>query len=181
MSEIKPFKPLESTTHYQGRAFDVRRDRVELPDGAQTELDIVAHVGAVTIVPYHEGQVWFVRQYRHAAGLVLLELPAGTLEADENPDHAAQRELREEIGMGALRVDKIGTFFLAPGYSTEHMHVYLATNLFAAPLESDADEFLEVVAYPLEEVWEMVANNAFDDAKTLAALLLARPHFSSSQ
>ena len=128
------FERVDSEMGYQGRAFNVRRDTVRLPDGQLARLDIVEHVGAVTILPLDEtGRIWFVRQYRHAAGKVLLELPAGTLEAGEAPEACAAREVREEIGQAAGELQKLGEFFLAPGYSTEYMHVYLATGLHSRP------------------------------------------------
>jgi ADP-ribose pyrophosphatase len=115
-----------------------------------------------------------VRQYRHAAGQELLELPAGALEPGEPPEACARREIREEIGMAAEKIQKIGEFFLAPGYSTEYMHVFLATGLRRDPLPGDPDEFLSVETYPVIEVLRMVAGGEIQDAKTLAALLVAQ-------
>jgi ADP-ribose pyrophosphatase len=169
------YETLHSETVYQGRAFNVRRDEIRLPDGLSVRLDIVNHVGAVTLVPVDEqNRVWFVRQYRHAAGEVLLELPAGTLEPGEPPLDCAQREIREEIGMAARRMKLIGEYFLAPGYSTEFMHVFLATDLRPDPLPGDADEFLSTEAIPLEVVQRMIENGKIRDAKTLASLMLAK-------
>ncbi len=171
------FETIQSETVYQGRVFDVRRDQVRLPNGAQTRLDIVEHEPAVALLPVDaEEQVWFVRQYRHAAGRELLELPAGVVEKGEAPEACAQRELREEIGMAAGRLQKIGAFFLAPGYSTEYMYVFLARDLSPAPLEADEDEVLSVEQVPLGEVLRMASEGAIHDAKSLAALLLAQPH-----
>lgn len=161
---------------YQGRAFDVRRDRVRLPNGKVTQLDIVEHVGAVTLVPVDEGnRILFVRQYRHAAGRHLLELPAGTLEADELPIECARREVREETGMAAGNLKKIGEFFLAPGYSTEYMYVYLATDLNSAPLPGDQDEFLYLTPVPVEQAYKLILDGEIKDAKSIAALMLVRP------
>jgi len=174
------FETLFSEVAYTGRVFDVRRDQVKLPDGQTTQLDIVAHGGAVVILPIdQQGQVWFVRQYRHATGETLLELPAGALEAGEDPTQCAQRELREEIGMQAGTLKKLGGFFLAPGYSTEFIHLFLATELEAAPLPGDIDEFLTVEPHRLSAVFGMIGTNAFLDAKTLAGLLLAYPVLTS--
>lgn len=170
------FETIHSEVLYRGRAFNVRREEVRMPDGHVAQLDIVDHVGAVTILPIDEaGRIWFVRQYRHAAGVILLELPAGTLEAGESPDECARREIREEIGMSAGELHKVGEFFLAPGYSSEYMHVYLATGLHADPLPGDADEFLSVDRIPVEQVYDMVQTGGVRDAKSLAALFLARP------
>lgn len=169
------YQTLQSEPVYQGKAFRVRRDQVRLPDGQLTRLDIVEHIGAVTILPLDaDGRIWFVRQYRHAAAQELLELPAGTLEPGEPPEACARREIREETGLAAGELHKLGEFFLAPGYSTEYMHVFLATDLHPDPLPGDQDEFLSVEARPAGEVFEMIARGEIQDAKTLAALLLAR-------
>ncbi len=171
-----PFELLKSETIYTGRALTIRRDHVRLPDGRETRLDIVDHIGSVIIVPLdEEGNLLFVRQYRHAAGLDLLELPAGTLEVGEAPDDCARREVREETGMAAGKLERLGGFYLAPGYSTEYMHVYLATDLRADPLEADADEFLSIERHPLEGIAALVQEGKIPDAKSLAAFWLAWP------
>jgi len=171
------FETIHSEQMYQGRAFSVRQDRVRLPNEGETKLDIVEHVGAVTIMPIGEnGNVWFVRQYRHAIGIEILELPAGTLEPGEPPEVCAERETREEIGMGAKKFQKIGAFYMAPGYSTEFMHVYLATNLFDAPLPGDKDEFLAIERIPIKQVLNMIQTGKFIDGKTLAVFQLAKPY-----
>ena len=174
------FETIQSDNKYCGRAFSVRQDQVKLPNGDTAELDIVEHVGAVTIVPIDaDGDIWFVRQYRHAARLEILELPAGTLEDGENPDICAHRETREEIGMAPGDLQKMGEFYLAPGYSTEYMHVYLATDLKPDPLPSDTDEFLSIESYPAEKAFSMVESGEIKDAKSLAALLLLQMHLVS--
>jgi ADP-ribose pyrophosphatase len=171
------FETIHSKSIYQGRAFSVRQDQVRLPNGAETGLDIVEHSGAVTILPIDaEGNIWFVRQYRHAVGTVMLELPAGTLEPGEPPELCADRETREEIGMGAKSLQKVGTFYMAPGYSTEFMHVYVATGLFEAPLEGDSDEFLNVERIPMRQIPDMIQTGKIIDGKTLAVFQLAKPY-----
>jgi ADP-ribose pyrophosphatase len=170
------FKLIKSDMVYQGRAFKVRKDLVKLPDGTSSTLDIVQHNNAITIIPLDgEGRIWLVRQYRHAGGEVLLELPAGTLDEQELPEVCAYREVREEIGMSAAKLVNIGEFFLAPGYSTEYMYVYLATGLLPDPLETDEDEFLEVEQMPVKELYDLAERGKIQDCKTLAALFLARP------
>ena len=172
------FKTLLSEKMYQGRAFDVRRDEVEPPNGKTSKLDIVEHVGAVTILPIDaDDNIWFVRQYRHPAGIEILELPAGTLEPNEDPLACAQREIQEEIGMAAGKLEKIGEFFLAPGYSTEYMYLYLATDLSSSALPQDEDEFLAVEKYPVNQVLEMAQTGQIQDAKSMAAFFLAEPIF----
>lgn len=169
------FKLISSELIYHGEVFSVRRDILRTPADQRINLDIVEHDDAVTILPLDEqGRVWFVRQYRHAAERDLLELPAGKLEPMEPPEECARREIREEIGMAAEQLEKLGSFYLAPGYSTEFMHVYLATGLYPDPLPGDEDEFLSVTAFPVEKVFELAASGQLIDAKSLAALLFFR-------
>jgi ADP-ribose pyrophosphatase len=144
---------------------------VRLPDGKAVKLDIVDHVGAVTLIPVDEaGMIWFVRQYRHATGKMLLELPAGTLEPGEQPEVCALRELREEIGMACKDLQKAGEFFLAPGYSTEYMYMFIATGLYANPLPGDSDEFLSIEKIPIAEAFKMAVRGEIQDAKSLVGL-----------
>lgn len=173
------FTTIRSQKVYSGRVFDVSLDEIRLPNGKLSELDIVQHPGAVTLVPVDaQGRLWMVRQYRHAAHGELLELPAGSLEAGEPAGDCARREAREEIGMAADRLELIGEFYLAPGYSTEYMYVYLATGLRPDPLQADEDEFLTVEPLAAAEVYRMAAEGSIKDCKTLAALFLARPYLS---
>ncbi len=170
-----PFELLKKEIVYPGRAFTIRCDTLRLPDGHETRFDIVEHVGSVIIIPLDgQGNLLFVRQYRHAAGFDLLELPAGTLNKDEAPEACALREIREETGMAAGHMQHLGGFYLAPGYSTEYMHVYLATDLCPDPLEADADEFLTVEPIPLAKAMAIARAGKILDAKSLAAILLAQ-------
>lgn len=165
---------LKSETVFRGRAFNVRLDEVEYAPGRATRLEIVEHSGAVTMVPVDEqGRVYFIRQYRHAAGQELLELPAGTLEPGEDPAVGAARELQEEIGLRAEHLEPLAAFYLAPGYSTEWMHVYLARGLRPAPLPQDEDEIIHVTPLAATAALAAAAAGEVRDAKSLAALLLA--------
>lgn len=171
-----PFELLKSEVLMKGRTFAIRQDRLKTPDGRETKLEIIEHGGSAVIIPIDEnGNMLLVRQYRHATGQDLLELPAGTLDDDEEPEACAARELREETGMAAGVLTKLGDFYLAPGYSTEFMVVYLATELNPDPLEADADEFLSVEAVPVREAIKMAERGEMPDAKSLAALFLGRP------
>jgi ADP-ribose pyrophosphatase len=175
------FNLIRSQSIYQGRAFTVRQDDVLLPNGQSSQLDIVDHPGAVVLVPVdHEGNLWLVRQYRHAAGETMLELPAGTLEPGEDIESCAYRELREETGMSAGKISKIGEFYMAPGYSTEYLHIFLATDLKPDPLPGDEDEFIEVERLTTGQALAQAAQGQFRDAKTLAALLLAQPYLTGT-
>jgi ADP-ribose pyrophosphatase len=172
---IMPFELIKSETMLQGRAFKIRRDTLKTPDGRETKLEIVEHGGSVVLIPLDaQGNLLFVRQYRHAAGKEILELPAGTRDADEPYQACAAREIREETGMEAGQLHKIGEFYLAPGYSTEFMAVFVATGLRHNPLQADDDEFLQVEKIPLRRAIEMAEHGEVPDAKSLAALLLAR-------
>jgi ADP-ribose pyrophosphatase len=172
-----PFELIKSETLLQGRTFKIRRDYLKTPSGSETRLEIIEHGGSVVLIPIDdEGNLLFVRQYRHAAGEDLLELPAGTRDGDEPFEECAAREIREETGMEAGKLQKVGEFYLAPGYSSEFMVVYLATGLKENPLEADDDEFLEVEKIPLKKALQMAERGEIPDAKSLAALLLARPY-----
>jgi len=176
--EALAFEVVETKTVFKGRSFDVRVDQLRLPDGQLHKLDIIDHRDAVTMLPVDEnGFIWFIRQYRHPAGRELLELPAGMLEGDEAPQVGALREIREEIGMSAGSLRKIGGFFLAPGYSTEYMHIFLATQLHSDPLPGDVDEFLSVEKIPISQAFELAQSGQIQDAKSLTALFLAQPYF----
>lgn len=169
------FELVKSETLFQGRAFGIRRDHLKTPSGRTAKYDIIEHHGSVVLVPIdNAGNVHFVRQYRHATGMELLELPAGTLEPGEEPHECAAREIREEIGMQAAGLREIGSFYLVPGYSTEYMHAFLATGLQENPLPPDTDEYLSVEKIPFIKALEMASKGQISDAKSLAALLLAQ-------
>ncbi len=171
-----PFELIKSETLLQGRVFKIRRDYLKTPEGRETKLEIIEHGGSVVIVPIdQDGNVIFVRQYRHATGQDILELPAGTRDDDEPHEECAARESREEIGMEAGKLEKIGEFYLAPGYSTEFMAVFIATELKDNPLDPDEDEVLAVEKIPVKKVFEVARDGKIQDAKSLAALLLAKP------
>jgi ADP-ribose pyrophosphatase len=172
-----PFEFIRSEPLLQGRNLSVRRDTLKTPSGHQTTLEIVEHDGSVVLVPVDEqGNILFVRQYRPAAGRDLLELPAGTRNGKEPFEECAAREIREETGMEAGRLQKLGEFYVAPGYSNEYMAVFLATELKPNPLDADEDEFLELERFGIREVSEMFERGEVPDSKSLAAWLLAKPH-----
>ena len=171
------FEILSERNRYQGRIFAVDQVSARMPNGKIGLFDLVKHQNSVTIIPLDEdGNIWFVRQYRLGAGKILLELPAGVLDPQEDPQECAHRELREETGMSADSMVKLGKCFLAPGYSTEAMYFFLARGLKQAPLEQDEDEFIEVERFPQSQVFRMVDAGEIEDSKTLAALLLASPY-----
>jgi ADP-ribose pyrophosphatase len=165
---------LKRTPFFHSKIFTLEEIQLKMPDERITEYDLLLHPGSVTIVPLDdEGNIHFVRQYRVGTETELLELPAGTLDHNEDPRDCALREIREETGMAAGEIVELGDLFLCPGYSTEHMHIYLATKLKSSPLAGDEDEFLKLELIPVSKVEEMIAVNLINDGKTLAALMLA--------
>ncbi len=165
---------IESRVLYQGRVVTLRIDTVRLPNGHITQREIVEHRGAVAIVPLMDADtVLLIRQYRQAVGETLLEIPAGTLEPGEPPDRCAERELQEETGYRASTLKRLFNQYLAPGYSQEVLHVYLAEGLTPASQQTDEDESVEVVPTPLEHIPPMILNGEIKDAKTIAGLLMA--------
>lgn len=152
----------------------VTRDTVRFPDGAEAERAVVWHPGAVALVVIDDQDRWLlVRQYRHPAGKVLLEVPAGTRDDGEAPEATAAREVREETGYAAGSLVRLGGTYTAPGFCSEYLHYYLATDLTEAPLPQDEDEYLSPpVRLTLDELYAAVEAGEIEDAKTLSALLL---------
>lgn len=168
----------ERTLHteriYQGRLVGLRVDTVELPSGRKTKREIVEHGGVAAIVAIDsENNVLLVRQYRKPVERVLLEIPAGGMESGEDALVCARRELEEETGFSAERWEELGFFYTSPGFCTEQMHLYLATELRPAKNAADDDENIEVVRVPLTSVPELIASGEVCDAKSIAGLLMA--------
>ncbi len=166
---------VSSEVVFQGRLLTIRVDTVRLPNGKLAKREIAGHGGAVAMIPVlPDGRVALVRQWRTAAGQALLEIPAGGLEAGEDPAECAARELMEEISYRPGKLTKLVANYLAPGYSSELLHLYLAEELTPESLEQDEDENLEIVALSWAEINQMLLNGEFNDAKTIAGLLLAK-------
>lgn len=158
---------------FEGRIIKVRRDTVRLPDGGTGTREIVEHPGGVAVVALDdEKNVYMVRQYRRPFDDIVLEIPAGKLDhPGEDPFGCCVRELKEETGLTAGKIDYLGAFMLSPGFCREWIHIYLARDLSVGELELDADEFLEVEKYPLSELMEMIMENKLEDAKTVIGIL----------
>ena len=170
-------KILSHETVYKAHVFDVEKVRIEFPDGHQKDYDFVRHGEAVVVVPVTtEGRILFVRQERIGAEKELLELPAGLIDEGEDPQPAALRELREETGYEAGEITRIGGFYASPGYCSEYMHIYLARSLSWNPLPQDEDEFLSDTSMSVHEAYDYVENGQIEDAKTIAALMLAQKY-----
>jgi ADP-ribose pyrophosphatase len=171
---------LDSRKIFQGKVFDVTVDTVR--EGDKTyEREVVHHRGSAVILPvFDDNSVALVRQYRHPTVRYLLELPAGGLNDRERPEAAAARELEEELGLVAGRIEKLSEFFVSPGFCEEKMWLYLATDLSETSQRLDDDELLEIVRLPFERALQMITDGEIQDAKTIIGLLLAAPKIGLS-
>lgn len=175
----KPLVPREIRKVFEGRIFTVQVETIALPKGGELKAEIVRHPGSVVIVPVTDaGDVLLVRQYRHAVGRWVWELPAGSLKPKEDPRQAAIRECHEEVGLVPGEVNPLGSFFPTPGYCDEEMHCYLATKLrepnAGEQARPDDDEDIEVKAFPPDTIASMIASGEIVDLKTVAGLTLLR-------
>ena len=168
---MSEFRTRASSEKFHGRKIVVRVDEVQYPDGKLHEVEVVGHAGAVVIIAQPEpGQVVLVHQYRHATGRSLWEIPAGTMEAGENPATTAARELAEETGYRAKRLRKVWTAYSAPGFCEELLHFFIAEDLTPGETSFDEGEDIETRVFAVHEAWEMVKRNELPDAKTQIAL-----------
>lgn len=157
---------------YDGRLIQVRRDSVRLESGRLTTREVVEHPGAVGILPLTDaGRIVLVRQYRYAVGRSLLELPAGTRELGEPLEATARRELREETGYEAGRLDELMRFFTSPGWANEEIVLYRASALEQAGPVPDSDEILDVVEVAPAEITGLMRDGSIADAKTISAVM----------
>lgn len=157
---------------FDGRIVHLKVHDVSLPDGSLSKRELIYHQGASAIVILDdENTVLMVRQYRIGAGKMSLEIPAGLLERDEDPEATAIRESREETGYRPQSVEKLGGVYAAPGYTTEYIHLYLARGYTHDPLPQDADEIIELVKLPLIEALAQIETGEIFEAKTIVALL----------
>jgi ADP-ribose pyrophosphatase len=171
---------LSSEEIYKGRVFQVTVDTIREGDTTY-QRDVVHHPGSAVIVPiFADGTIALVRQYRRPAVRYLLEAPAGTLNRGEVPETGAARELEEELGCVAGRLEKLSEFFVSPGFCEEKMWLYLATDLTETQQRLEEDEFLEVVRLPIQRALQMIADGEIEDAKTIIGLMLAAPRLGVS-
>jgi len=156
---------------YTGRVITVNVDTVTLPNGLTVDLEVVRHPGAAAVVPLKDdGTVILIRQFRHAAGGFIYEIPAGKLDPGEDPRVCAARELEEEIGYRVGQLDLLSSIFTAPGFTDEVIHIYRATRLTRGRQQLDRDEVLEVIEMPLVEAIRMIETGAIRDAKSIVGL-----------
>jgi ADP-ribose pyrophosphatase len=165
---------LESEIIFKGAVFDVERDRLREENGIEIIREVVRHPGGAGALPlFDDDRVALVKQYRHPARRELLEIPAGRIEEGETPEMCAAREMEQEIGFRAGRIEKLAEFYTTPGFCEEKLHVYLATDLTPSSQALDHDELVEVVYLDFAEAARMVERGGIEDSKTIIALLLA--------
>lgn len=171
---------ISTTTIYKGKVLTLCVDHIREGDVEYTR-EIVVHKGSAVIVPvFADDTVALVRQYRHAAGKYLLEIPAGSLEQGESPETAAARELEEEVGVRAGSIEKIAEFYVSPGFLTEKMFVYLATELTETSQRLEEDELIELERLTFPQAFDLIHSGGIEDAKTIVGLMMAGARFGFS-
>ena len=175
----KPEAQLESRELYTGKIFTLNRETVRYPNGTLAEMDVCRHPGASAVVPFlsdplgDESQILLIRQYRYAAGGYVYEIPAGRLDGDESPEACAARELKEETGCTAERIEPLTSILTTPGFTDEVIHLFMATGLTHGEPNREADEFVDLVIMRLSEALERIASGEIADSKTALALMFA--------
>ena len=168
---------LNSRRIYSGRVVRLDVDTVRFPDGSTGELELVRHPGAAAVVPClsdprgEDPTILLIRQYRYATGGPLWEVPAGTLNPGEDPEACARRELLEETGAAAARIERLTSIWTTPGFTDEVIHLYMASGLTTGEAARERDEFIELVPQPLSQVLTRIRDREIGDAKTIAAIL----------
>lgn len=169
---------LASQRIHAGRVIDLDVDTVRFPDGSTGQLEIIRHPGAAAVVPFAsdpqgpDPTILLIQQYRHATNGSLIEIPAGRLNPGEDPRVCAERELLEEVGVKAGRVERLTTIWTTPGFTDEQIHLFWASDLTAGKHAREPDEFIEVTPKPLSEVLTLIRSGEICDAKTALAILL---------
>jgi ADP-ribose pyrophosphatase len=168
---------LDSVPIFAGKVIKLRVDSVVLPDGKKSTREVVEHPGAVAIVPVLPDQkIVLVKQYRHPVGEVTWEIPAGKIDAKEEPAVCAQRELEEETGYRTAELIKVTAFFTAPGFTDEIMHLFIARGLKQTAQQTDHDEFIDISVMPHAKALEMIKLGEIKDAKSIIGILMARDY-----
>jgi ADP-ribose pyrophosphatase len=170
---------LDSARIYSGRVLNLDLDRVRFPDGSVGDLEMIRHPGASAVVPFAsdpaggDPQLLLIRQYRYAAEQYLYEIPAGRLDPGETPLECAERELLEETGCRAARVERLTTIYTTPGFTDEKIHLFMASGLTMGESHREADEFIEVVTLSLSDALQKIEHGEIIDGKTMVAILFA--------
>lgn len=168
---------LGSRRVYSGRIINVDIDTARFPDGSTGELEMVRHPGASAVIPFlsdphgDDPQILLIKQFRHAANDFIYEIPAGKLDGDEDPKVCAERELREETGCSAERVEHLYTFFTTPGFTDERIHAFMATGLKRGDTAHEKDEFMSLETVTLSRALELIQSGELNDAKSALAIL----------
>lgn len=177
MTRERPAELLRTRRLYDGRVVKLDTDTIRAPDGNELELEIIRHPGAAAVVPLlsdpesDDPGVLLIKQYRYAAGGVIWEIPAGKLDGAEDPALCAARELKEETGATAARIEHLTTILTTPGFTDEVIHLYLATGISPGEPAHQTDEFIQIETRPMSRVLEMIRDGDIRDGKSIVALL----------
>ena len=167
-------KTISSEILYKGKILNLRKDKIFAVGEQISHREIIEHNGGVALAAItDEGKMVLVRQFRKAAEKVILEVPAGKIDPGEDPFHSAVRELKEETGYTAEKIEHLTSFYSSVGYSEEIIHLYMATGLTPGETEFDSNEALEILEYDLDSLKKMVLDGKIEDGKTIAAILIA--------
>jgi ADP-ribose pyrophosphatase len=165
-------KTLATEVIFEGRVVRLRIDTIETVDGRQSTREIVEHDDCITVIPVDEnGNILLVKQFRRPAGKELLEIPAGGIDPGEDTETAVIREMQEETGYRPQKLERLGGFYSSPGFCTEYLHVYLATDLVPGRLYAEDTEAIELVRMPPDDIIKLITSGKIEDAKTIAGLL----------
>ena len=166
-------KTLSSQLIYEGRAVKLRVDTVRMANGSESTREIVEHIDCVAIVAVDaDDNVLLVKQFRKPVEKELLEIPAGGIDPGEDPVAAVRREMQEETGYLPRKVERLGGFYSTPGYGTEYLHLYLATDLTPSPLNAEDTESIKLIRVPISQISNLIASGSICDAKSIAGLLI---------
>lgn len=168
-------KTISTELIYEGAILNLRRDKVTVKDNKTSYREIIEHAGGVVIAAVtNDGKIPMVKQYRKAAEKAVLEIPAGKLEGDEDPKDAALRELKEETGYTASKIDYVTSFYSSIGYSEEVLHLYLAKDLEPGETDFDESEAIEIFEYSIDDLMKMVMDRTIEDAKTIISIFMLK-------
>lgn len=175
-------KTMKSDKIYEGKLLNLRVDTVEIPDKKYSKREIVEHPGGVAVIPItSDNSIILVKQYRKAIERFLLEIPAGKLELNEEPRETAIRELKEETGYEANKIEYLLEFYTSPGFSNEKIYLFLATDLIEGQATPDSGEFIEMEKYNIDDLIKMVERGEIIDSKTIIGINLAKKYIDKKQ